>query len=140
MSIDLLMYKGDLGITQDKSGKYDLVIEEAGQSLLKRTVVTPPSWVRTWVIEHNKVNLMDDEYGDRIYLQLSDPLDIHWVSIAKNHLQNSIDFVLNEERLSVLSLSVSISSSDGLNPDTADIQISYSYDGKDKVYQERLRL
>lgn len=140
MSTDLLMYKGDLGLARAKDGSYDLVLEEAGQSLLRRTVMTPPSWIRTWCIENNIVSLVDDNYGNRIYLQLSDPLNKEWISKAKAHIQNSLSYINDEELIEILSTSIGVSSSSVGVSDTANIQIDYQYKGKTETFSEKIRL
>lgn len=139
MSVDLLMYKGDLGLIKERDGTYDLAIEEAGESLLRRTVITPPSWIRMWTIENDEIQLLDDNYGDGIYLQLSDPLTHDWVTKAKKSIETALAF-LDEEKLIINNTSISLASSNGIGLDTANIEISYSYKGVNKTYQEIVRV
>lgn len=140
MSVDLLMFKGDLGITKDKAGNFDLVLEEAGQSLLRRTVITPPSWIAMWCIENNNVVLIDEHYGDKVYQQLSDSLNKEWIAKAKTHIQQSLHYIKDEERIEITSTSIGIASSNSFNPDTANIQINFTYEGQSRTYSEQIRL
>lgn len=139
MSVDLLMYKGDLGVTQDRDGSYDLALEEAGYSMLRRTVMTPPSWIRKWVIENDELRLLDENYGNGIYLQLSDPLTYDWVAKAKANIQQALAF-LEEEELNINSSTISLASSTGVGVDTANIEINYTYKGTIRTYREEIRV
>jgi hypothetical protein len=133
------MYKGDLGLTKDKAGNYDLVLEDAGESLLRRTVITPPSWIRTWVIEDNQIILLDDSYGDGIYSQLSDPLTYEWLSKAKANINRALSF-LEEDNITITNTSITMASSNGVAIDTADINISYVFEGVTRNYSDSIRL
>lgn len=139
MSVDLLMHKGDLALVRERDGSYDLATEEAGESLLRRSVITPPSWIRMWCIENDEIQLIDDNYGDGIYLQLSDPLTHDWVTLAKANIEKALSF-LDEENLIINNTSINLASSNGVALDTANIQINYSYNGVSKTYKELVRI
>lgn len=132
MSIDIALYNQDFSII--KSGvegegyTYDLLLEDfpvSSTNLLKRSVITPPKWIATWAIEEDGVLQIDPNYGDNLYLQLSDPLTYQWISEAYSNVRQALSFI-DDPNLTINSVSIAVDSSDGESSDTANVSINYS--------------
>jgi hypothetical protein len=139
MSVDISLYNGDFAIV--KSGvegqgySYDIVLEDAPVSstnLLRRSVITPPKWIAAWAVEEEGVVHLDSRYGDKLYLQLSDPLTYQWISEAYSNVREAVSYI-DDSNLVINSISIAIDSSDGEKSDTANVSINYSVGNEDIV-------
>lgn len=139
MSVDISLYNGDFAII--KSGvegqgyTYDIVLEDAPVSstnLLRRSVITPPKWIAAWAVEEDGVVHIDKDYGDKLYLQLSDPLTYQWISDAYSNVREATSYI-DDTNLVINSISIAVGSSDGNKSDTANVSINYSVGDEDIV-------
>jgi hypothetical protein len=136
MSVDISLYNGDFAITKSgvegESYSYDILLEDSPNSsanLLRRSVITPPKWIANWAIEEKGIVQLDAQYGDDLYLQLSDPLTYNWISDAYSNVRRALSYI-DDPLLSINSVSIAVDSSDGESSDTANVFIDYSIKGQ----------
>lgn len=138
MSVDISLYNEDIAVIKDGLEEggytYDLLLEDAPVSatnLLKRAVITPPKWLAKWAIDSGGITHVDYEYGDGLYLQLSDPINYQWISDAYSNVRKATGYV-DDPNLEVTSISISIPEEDS-SLSTVNILIGYSVEGEEIV-------
>jgi hypothetical protein len=121
--MDLALHDGDLFI--DNEGNF---LTKDGESAIHasvyRAVVTPITYIGRWVLDGGELIYIDGDYGDAIYLDLSEPFDSAWLPMAKGHLQTAMSFVSPVATLN--DLSANYKSSDGMGIDGVDFNLDYS--------------
>jgi len=114
--IDLIIHNGDLALHQnnisdDEVGNtlyhIDLPLrgrEEVLSSLLRRAIETPITHIGRYIIDRGGVRRLDLNYGNGLYLELSEPVGLDWVKRAEDHMKRAISFLPSE--IKILSLNI----------------------------------
>lgn len=104
---------------------YDLLIsgsEDVITNLFKRALKTPITYIGLDVIDARGSFKADIEYGNALYLELSEPLTYTWLERAKAHINRALSFVPSEIKL--ISNDIRM-----LEPGWVRIDIVYEIDG-----------
>lgn len=121
--MDLALHEGDLYI--DPEGNFLTKDGEAAiHAAVYRAVVTPITYIGRWVLNDGQLTYIDGDYGDAIYLDLSEPLDSSWLPMAKRHLQAAMSFVSPVATLN--DLVATYKSLGGMGVDGVDFDLTYS--------------
>lgn len=82
---------GDFALTSFNDN-YELVEEKDElYVLLRRAVQTPLSFLGRTIIDDKGINIVDDNFGNSIYGELSEGITINFITRVKQHIVNAID-------------------------------------------------
>ena len=114
--IDLIIHNGDIALQQtnlsdglDGNTHYhkDLALkgrEEVLMSLLRRSIETPITHIGRYVIDNQGVRRLDINYGNGIYLELSEPVTLDWVKRAEDHIKQATSFLPSDIDITSLNI------------------------------------
>lgn len=119
----LKVTNGDWFLDRD-GGLHNLEGREADRASVLRAAVTPYGFMGRWVMEDGEMKYRDGDYGNAIYLELSEPISPSWLARAKAHHQRAMSFTSKDVK--VLDVGVKYVSHSGETPDGAKIDVRYS--------------
>jgi hypothetical protein len=126
---DLAISKRDLNEDlSDDRFSYDVLIsgsEDVITNLFKRALKTPITYIGLDVIDNRGSFKADIEYGNALYIELSEPLTYTWLERAKSHINRALSFVPKE--IKIISNDIRM-----LEPGWVRIDIIYEIDGIEK--------
>ena len=131
--IDLKLVQGDLSITEfdsdDESNQttYDLSLldeEDSISRLVRRALETPFAYIGQYIIDARGISNLDGDFGNAIYRELSENININFISRARNHVSSALSFISSE--IELLDLRIEI-------PDMYTVQITATYSIRGQV-------
>ncbi len=87
---DILLENGDLVILKSQDNYEFEVDKDVVGSLIKRALQTPIGHIRISVIDNKELRLIDADFGDEIYKELSEGITINFISRVRQHILNAI--------------------------------------------------
>ena len=140
--MDLTLNYGDLVIEKveesfDGISYYDIALETTDQAiakLVKRTLKTPLSYIKTFIVEKS-IEYLDVDYGNPLYRKLSENLTISFIEEVQSDIELTLSKIedvpgLTFGKVTVINLSI----------DTLDVDVSYTFDNKNVISQFSLSL
>lgn len=115
--MDIATRDGDLALIETDQGT-DLLLDSSLDIAVRRAIRTPKGYIARETIANSQLAKVDEEYGNGLYLYLSEPLDFSWVAGARQEVARALSFLSDD---------ISIESVDVALPELSQASIAVTY-------------
>lgn len=122
---DIKLSNEDFLLGEVEKGVFDLVLESEDYltSLIKKALITPLNYIGRYVIDKGDLDIIDYNFGNAIYQELSEGLTINFISRIKQHVTKAIEELNSTNNKNFFTVNIAGITVDLVDFESVDIKV-----------------